>query len=88
MSWRAVRAYSRKRAVRDSKTLTIQQQRAQVVVDWDRAPKKPRFVKTTDGTIELDQSSLERARRLVGLKGYVTNIDAATMPAGEVIAND
>nr|WP_245934127.1 IS1634 family transposase [Branchiibius hedensis] len=86
LSWRAVWAYSRKRAVRDNKTLTIQQQRAQAVVDGERAPKKPRFVKTVDGTTELNQSALERARRLVGLKGYVTNIPKATMPAAEVIA--
>lgn len=86
LSWRAVWAYSRKRAVRDSKTLTLQQQRAQAVVDGERAPKKPRFVKTIDGTTELDQSALQRAQRLVGLKGYVTNIPASTMPAAEVIA--
>ena len=30
---------------------------------------------------------MARARRLVGLKGYVTNIAAATMPTGEVIAS-
>nr|WP_245934105.1 IS1634 family transposase [Branchiibius hedensis] len=86
LSWRAAWAYSRKRAVRDAKTLTIQQQRAQAVVDGERAPKKPRFVKTIDGATELDQSGLDRARRLVGLKGYVTNIPNATMPAAEVIA--
>lgn len=34
----------------------------------------------------MDQSGLDRARRLVGLKGYVTNMDAKTMPAAEVIA--
>ena len=86
LSWRAVWAYSRKRAVRDSKTLTLQQQRAQAVVDGGKPPKKPRFVKTTDGTVTLDQAALDRAQRLAGLKGYVTNIDAATMPAAEVIA--
>ena len=35
----------------------------------------------------LDEASLARARRLVGLKGYVTNIPAHQMPAGEVIAS-
>lgn len=32
-------------------------------------------------------ASLARAYRLVGLKGYVTNIPAATMPASEVISS-
>jgi len=35
----------------------------------------------------VDETSLARARRLVGLKGYVTNIPATTMPAVEVIAS-
>ncbi len=30
---------------------------------------------------------MQRARRLVGVKGYVTNIDATLMPAAEVIAS-
>jgi transposase len=35
----------------------------------------------------LDEASLARARRLVGLKGYVTNIPASVMPAAEVITS-
>ena len=35
----------------------------------------------------LDEASLARAEALVGLKGYVTNITAAVMPAAEVIAS-
>ncbi|WP_415082542.1 transposase, partial [Micropruina sp.] len=30
---------------------------------------------------------VERARRLAGLKGYVTNIEAQTMPAADIIAS-
>lgn len=33
------------------------------------------------------EASLKRTQRLVGLKGYVTNIGADLMPAGEVIAS-
>lgn len=35
----------------------------------------------------LDEAALSRARRLVGLKGYVTNLPASVMPAAEVIAS-
>ena len=52
-----------------------------------RPPRTPRFVKNTSGGHVLDETSLARARRLVGLKGYVTNIAATLMPAGEVIAS-
>jgi hypothetical protein len=86
-SWRAVWAYSRARSVRDNKTLTEQENRARAVIAGDKAARTPRFVKTANGTRTLDQASLDRARRLVGIKGYVTNIEAARMPAGEVIAS-
>ena len=86
-AWRVIWHYSRKRAVRDHHTLTAQRNRAQAVVDGDKPAKKVRFVKTTGQESSLDQASLDRAERLVGLKGYVTNITAAVMPPAEVLAN-
>jgi hypothetical protein len=86
-SWRAVWAYSKKRAVRDNRTLTLQEDRAKAVVAGEKAARAPRFVKTRNGAAELDETSLTRARRLVGLKGYVTNIAADLMPASEVIGS-
>ena len=86
-AWRAVWAYSHKRAVRDRHTLTLQRNRAQAIVDGDKPAKKARFVKTTGQHATLDQASLTRAEGLVGLKGYVTNITAAVMPASEIIGS-
>lgn len=86
-SWRAVWAYSAKRAARDTKTLTLQENKALAVIAGEKAARTPRFVKTAGGDKVLDTASLERARRLVGLKGYVTNIPATVMPPGEVIAS-
>ncbi|MGL5930244.1 MAG: IS1634 family transposase [Dermatophilaceae bacterium] len=86
-SWRAVWAYSAKRAARDAKTLTLQENRAKAVIAGERAARAPRFVTVANGTVSLDQASLARARRLVGLKGYVTNIPATLMPAAEIIAS-
>ena len=86
-SWRAVWAYSTKRAVRDNKTLTLQENKARAVIAGEQTARTPRFVKTRNGAAELDEASLARARRLVGLKGYVTNIEASIMPAPEVIAS-
>jgi transposase len=48
--------------------------------------KSTRFVKTDAGDRVLDEASLARAQSLVGLKGYVANIAATELPAGEVIA--
>ena len=86
-SWRAVWAYSRKRAVRDNRTLTLQENRARAVVDGQKSARTPRFVTTSKGTPTLDEASIARARSLIGLKGYVTNITAAIMNPGEVISS-
>lgn len=86
-SWRAVWAYSAKRAARDGRTLTAQESRAKAVVAGEKAARAPRFVKTQAGTAVLDEPALARARRLTGLKGYVTNIPAAQMPAAEVVGS-
>ena len=72
---------------RDRKTLTLQENRAKAVIAGEKAARTPRFVKTTGGNRVLDATSLERAYRLVGLKGYVTNIPVEMMSAGEVIAS-
>ncbi|WP_370180103.1 IS1634 family transposase [Rhodococcus wratislaviensis] len=84
-SWRAVWQYSKRRAVRDNQTLNAQETRAREVVDGAKAPKSTRFVKTTGKGRSLDTASIERARSLIGLKGYVTNIPATLMEPGEVI---
>ncbi len=84
-SWRAVWQYSKRRAVRDNQTLNAQEARAREVVDGAKAPKSTRFVKTTAGGRTLDIASLDRARSLVGLKGYVTNLSVTLMTPGEVI---
>ncbi len=86
-SWRAVWAYSRKRAVCNSATLTAPENRARAVVAWEQAARTPRFVKTAHGARALDEASLARARQLVGLRGYVTNIPAGLMGPGEVISS-
>ncbi len=87
LSWRAVWAYSTKRAVRDAKTLTLQENRAKAVIAGEKSARTPRFVTVKNGTPTLDEANLARARRLVGLKGYVTNIPASVMPAPEVIGS-
>src|SRR5690606_26525123 len=69
------------------KSLTLQENKARAVVAGEKTARVPRFVKTKNGSRSLDETSLERARRLVGLKGYVTNISGTVMDAREVIAS-
>ena len=86
-SWRAVWAYSKKRAARDTQTLTAQENRARAVIAGERRPKGTRFVTVRQGDQVLDEASIARARSLVGLKGYVTNIPSHLMGAGEVVSS-
>ncbi|NYI40403.1 hypothetical protein BKA03_000522 [Demequina lutea] len=52
-----------------------------------RAPlKKARFLKVTGSTKELDQATIDRARQLAGLKGYVTYLPTSSMDSAAVIA--
>ncbi|MCD5317263.1 IS1634 family transposase, partial [Kineosporia babensis] len=86
-SWRAVWAFSAKRSARDAKTLTAQENRARAVVDGEKAARTPRFVTLKGDATVLDEAALARARRLAGLKGYVSNIPATLMSAREVISS-
>jgi transposase len=85
-AWRAIWAYSAKRARRDQKTLAAQEARARAIVNGEKTAKSARFVKTQGSDRSLDEANLARAQSLVGLKGYVTNVAAEIMPAAEVIA--
>ena len=86
-SWRAVWAYSKKRAAWDNQTLTAQANRARAVIAGEKRSKGTRFVTVHQGDQVLDEASIARARSLVGLKGYVTNIPARLMDAGEVVSS-
>jgi hypothetical protein len=56
------------------------------VVAGEKAAKATRFVTVAGKDRALDEKALQRARSLVGLKGYLTNVEAAMMPAAEVMA--
>jgi len=61
-------------------------ERTEKIADGRTPLKKTRFLKVTDATTELDQVTIDRARQLVGLKGYVTSLPASEMDGAAVIA--
>lgn len=83
---RIVYHYSAKRDRRDNHTLDKQVERAQKVVDGTRPVKKDRFVKLTGSSRDIDQTLVDRARQVAGLKGYVSNIPAIRLDGREVVA--
>ena len=72
---------------RDNQTLTPQENRARAVIAGEKRPKNTRFVTVRQGDQVLEEASIARARSLVGLKGYVTNIPSHLMDAGEVVSS-
>ena len=86
-SWRAVWAYSAKRFAHDNKVLNAQEAKARAVVAGEAAARKPRFVKVKGDSRALDEAALARARRVAGLKGYVTNLPPSVVPPAEVISH-
>nr|WP_229745282.1 IS1634 family transposase [Sediminivirga luteola] len=85
--WRAVWQYRRKRALRDQQTLNQQRNRAIAIIEGESRPKNARFVTTKGAKKAFDETGYDRAMRLVGWKGYVTNIPADIMSAGEVVSS-
>jgi hypothetical protein len=61
-------------------------ERAEKIADGRAPLKKAQFGKVTDATTELDQVTIDRARQLAGLKGYVTSLPASKMDGAAVIA--
>jgi transposase len=82
---RVVYQYSFKRQKRDIKVINEQVERAEKLADGKQSQKSTRFVKTTPGKPEVDWARIEKARRLAGLKGYVTNIPVPRLSGTEVI---
>jgi len=83
---RVVYQYKFKRSQHDNRAINAMIARAEKVADGTRPLKKDRFVKIEGATKGVDWDLVERARFLAGLKGYVTNLPAETMPGPHVTA--
>lgn len=83
---RVVYQYSFKRHKRDDRNINLMIAKAEKIAAGTTPMRKARFLKVSGATKELDQATIDRARQLAGLKGYVTNLPAATMAGQALIA--
>jgi hypothetical protein len=83
---RVVYQWSFKRNKRDDRAINAMIERAERIATGQVPLRKARFLKITGATKELDQATIDRARQLAGLKGYVTNLPVETMPGPAVIS--
>jgi len=82
---RIVYQWKFKRNKHDDKAINAMIERAEKIAAGRAPLKKARFLKVTGATKQLDQATIDRARQLAGLKGYVTNLPIATMDGAAVI---
>lgn len=83
---RVVYHYSFKREKRDNYTLNKQIEKAEKVANGQRPIKRDRFVKLAGKKPGVDWGLVERARQLLGLKGYVSNIGPEVLDGPAVVA--
>lgn len=84
---RIVYQWSAKRFVRDDRNINAMERRAMDIAAGTSQMRKARFVKTTGRKLEVDETRIEKARQLAGLKGYVTNIPLEQFHGQQVISS-
>ena len=82
---RVVYQYRFKRSQHDNKAINAMIARAEDIASGQRPLKRDRFVRIDGAKKGVDWALVERARSMMGLKGYVTNIDTAAMAGADVI---
>ena len=68
-------SYSTTRYRKDKYEMEKQIQRAKYAVDNPSKNKKLKFTKSTGKNIELNQKLIDKTRKLLGIKGYYTNLE-------------
>lgn len=84
-AWRTVYHFSWKRYYRDQQNLNKQAQRAWDQADGRRPVKRDRFVKVSAANVSVNEDQLATARKLQGIKGYVTNIGTEVLNESEIV---
>lgn len=67
--------YSSVRYRKDKHEMEKQIEKARAIIETPSKSKKVKFIKTTGEQIEFNQALVEKSKRLLGIKGYYTNLD-------------
>ncbi|MBU0979018.1 IS1634 family transposase [Patescibacteria group bacterium] len=74
LDYRIIYQYKDKRAQLDIKNIEKQIAKAERIISGATPVKRAKFLSTTTKDKKLNQKLIEKARALVGIKGYVTNL--------------
>jgi transposase len=72
---RIIYQYKEKRAALDIRNIEKQIEKAKKIVSGDTVTKKAKFLAITTKNRHLNQGLIDKAKALVGIKGYVTNLN-------------
>ena len=88
-SYSIICSYSEKRARKDRRELDKQVARAQELIARKEIGKRAKFVKKSEkhkDSLELNEELKTKTEKLLGIKGYVTNISIETLSDLQVIS--
>ena len=83
---RVIYQYRAKRAALDLRNITKQIEKAEKIVSGKTTAKKAKFLSVTTKNKTLNQDLIDKAKALVGVKGYVTNLPTAEASNAQIIA--
>ncbi len=83
---RIIYQYRAKRAALDLRNITKQIEKAEKIVKGKTSSKKAKFLSVTTKKKQLNQNLIDKAKALVGIKGYVTNLPIAEASNAKVVA--
>lgn len=78
-------SYSAVRYRKDKYEMEKQIEKARLIIEKNAPSKNLKFTKTTNKKIELNEALIEKATKLLGIKGYYTNLDEAVVDNSTVI---
>lgn len=67
--------YSSVRYRKDKYEMEKQIEKAKAIIEFPSKSKKVKFIRTTGEQMELNQTLIEKSNKLLGVKGYYTNLD-------------
>lgn len=71
-------SFSSKRYRKDKYEMEKQIEKAKAVIKEPSKSKKIKFTKSSNNKIELNEALIEKTKKLLGLKGYFTNLEEKT----------
>jgi hypothetical protein len=78
-------SYSAARYRKDGYEMEKQIEKAKYIIDNPSKNKKLKFTKASGQQLQLNQKLIDKTQKLLGIKGYYTNVEESIVPNGTII---